>query len=1000
MSTGTDKDKKNRYPGLRPFVKEESAVFFGRNVEIEQLIDSIKVNKSFILFGKSGLGKSSLISAGVLPKLVKQHIAPVIIRFYNANTAQGSKETKQDDPLLNITTELKKQLDKTVLALFPETDDTRDLSLLLSLWTQPETPLIIFDQFEEFFYFDKDKREVAIAQIAAIANHDVFSHPDLRRPATQEIPEIFHERKIPLKLLFLIRSDKLNLMDEVFEKIPGIFNNRFNLKPLLKEKAEQSIILPAQIRDAVSKEGYKTPSYFYERSAVAVILDTLSSKSGEIESSQLQIVCQELEQIAEHKSRSHGSEITITEEDFNGQAGIKEILNRFYWKQLDKLRTDDELQFSEKEIRGIRYLIENELVSDNKRIIQSANRVREIIKAINPILTGSNQQTDTIIDKLLDLRLIREEDSHLGKVYEISHDTLLESIIKSKDERMKSEQEEKIKEQNELLEQERRNSEKERKLKEKARQEREKAIEAEQSALAAKKEAEAAWNMALDEEKKAKRDRIRLRWALAAFVLVVAFAAFILIRDIIISKKERQNYKYLSGKIFLFNALTAYNDGNYALAFNLAREADQLFDRKEALLDSLVAVWPLEEYSGETEISENGAYIACRYENRDLQIFALKDSVRKNNPRAIIRDVDYFKLSPDGSKLVTLDIGDKRYRFYRIEQAGNKLDTVRLWDTKLDTQVDTFMNNNWVSNSWAAVLRKGDTLELHLANAARSGKLNDPKLRGIQNAQLMADGDLIYIASSGNHPYSKRYRAIEQKFIKVDFKTGKVEEENTVRVLNYSMNGIYIIDPTKRIIEKIHNKSRDKIIDLRHTVFEPFDIIESKNWYILEGYDEKGNADYCIQKPGLQGQMVEIAREKPQDMGTYVQHSENQPMYVHQDTLTIRKGGGRVRKYALPLGGAERSWYGFTLSADGSFIYFEDAFMEKLGYIALSDSLRGLKAVYLPNRDLYLSLEKRNLLFSSWRCIDTVKHSTSYWRGFYEPLSKQDTINYGIKQIK
>lgn len=203
-----------------------------------------------------------------------------------------------------------------------------------------------------------------------------------------------------------------------------------------------------------------------------MILHSLSNKDGEIESSQLQIICQELEEIAENKfsinktEKGEVAEITIETSDFGGQAGIKEILNRFYWKQIDKLACDKELMQLEKEGRKsaglpsatkyynskkystpadnnvvvqIRILIENELVSGNKRIIQSETKVREFLQNVYPSVTqiGDRDKADVIIDKLLDLRLIREEDSHLGKVYEISHDTLLESVIKARAERRK-----------------------------------------------------------------------------------------------------------------------------------------------------------------------------------------------------------------------------------------------------------------------------------------------------------------------------------------------------------------------------------------------------------------------------------------------------------------------------------------------------------------------------------------------------------------------------------
>lgn len=226
----------NRYPGLRPFVKNDNVIFFGRNTETEQLLDSIRVNKTFILFGKSGLGKLSLINADIIPRLMVENYYPVLIRFYN---------TKKD-PADIVGDELKKHISKNALS----SSDNRqksDLSNLLSRWDKEQKPILIFDQFEEFFYYDTKKREALISELAFIVINDLF----IQKEQANSQPRLPLQRK-DVKLLFLIHSDRLNLMNEISERIPGIFNNRFQLKPLLKEKAEQAMVLPAQIPDIES----------------------------------------------------------------------------------------------------------------------------------------------------------------------------------------------------------------------------------------------------------------------------------------------------------------------------------------------------------------------------------------------------------------------------------------------------------------------------------------------------------------------------------------------------------------------------------------------------------------------------------------------------------------------------------------------------------------------------------------------------------------------------
>jgi WD40 repeat protein len=65
-------EKLNPFPGLRPFLPEESDLFFGREGESEEVLRKLLKNRFITVIGASGSGKSSLIYCGVLPR-VKRH---------------------------------------------------------------------------------------------------------------------------------------------------------------------------------------------------------------------------------------------------------------------------------------------------------------------------------------------------------------------------------------------------------------------------------------------------------------------------------------------------------------------------------------------------------------------------------------------------------------------------------------------------------------------------------------------------------------------------------------------------------------------------------------------------------------------------------------------------------------------------------------------------------------------------------------------------------------
>ena len=70
------------YPGLTQFTRKYAEVFFGREEEVNEVLERIRTPgvRFVIISGGSGTGKSSLVDAGVLPKLEENGL-PEIERF-------------------------------------------------------------------------------------------------------------------------------------------------------------------------------------------------------------------------------------------------------------------------------------------------------------------------------------------------------------------------------------------------------------------------------------------------------------------------------------------------------------------------------------------------------------------------------------------------------------------------------------------------------------------------------------------------------------------------------------------------------------------------------------------------------------------------------------------------------------------------------------------------------------------------------------------------------
>src|SRR5436190_1342098 len=67
--------------GLKSYSEDQADIFYGRDEEINRLTNLVKANTLTIVFGKSGTGKTSLLNAGVFPRLRKEFCLPFRIRL-------------------------------------------------------------------------------------------------------------------------------------------------------------------------------------------------------------------------------------------------------------------------------------------------------------------------------------------------------------------------------------------------------------------------------------------------------------------------------------------------------------------------------------------------------------------------------------------------------------------------------------------------------------------------------------------------------------------------------------------------------------------------------------------------------------------------------------------------------------------------------------------------------------------------------------------------------
>src|SRR3954471_19504721 len=88
-------DPENPWLGLASFTEETRAFFYGRDEEIAELSRRVQRKLLTILFGQSGLGKTSILRAGVVPRLRAEGYCPVYVRIdYGAGSPTPAEQIK------------------------------------------------------------------------------------------------------------------------------------------------------------------------------------------------------------------------------------------------------------------------------------------------------------------------------------------------------------------------------------------------------------------------------------------------------------------------------------------------------------------------------------------------------------------------------------------------------------------------------------------------------------------------------------------------------------------------------------------------------------------------------------------------------------------------------------------------------------------------------------------------------------------------------------------
>jgi hypothetical protein len=273
------------------------------------------------------------------------------------------------------------------------------------------TFILIFDQFEEFFSYPAAQQAAFKTQLAELL-YSIYPQyvRENRRRFSADVLDWLRE-PLSVRVVFAIRSDKLSDLDTLSDALPAILKQRMELTALSIEQARRAIEAPAQLPNL--PKAFKTDAFEYAPDALHRILEALAGReSKRIETFVLQIICFSIEKTIERT----GLRCVQIEHlpDFEA------LFDTYYREQL--------LELPHNQQDTVALLLEYGLMySDPKTGIAYRRSVdsHELMQ-----LFGADAELLRLLEQTY---LIRREINSLSRFsYEISHDTLIEPILKAR----------------------------------------------------------------------------------------------------------------------------------------------------------------------------------------------------------------------------------------------------------------------------------------------------------------------------------------------------------------------------------------------------------------------------------------------------------------------------------------------------------------------------------------------------------------------------------------